>query len=94
MFDAAKANELFESAVKERVRKASLPKKVKWNLLDALQLKMVERKIKQCCKKERRMLSLGGYPIRDRVLARLRGMGYKVYVGKIEGKVIEVEIEW
>ena len=93
MFDAAKANDLLESTMKERVRKASLSKKVNWNLLDALQLKMVERKIKQCCKKERRMLSLD-YPIRDRVLARLRGMRYKVYVEKIEGKVIGVEIEW
>jgi len=101
MFDAAEANELLKSAIEEQVRKEQLPIKEKWNWLDALNLKKVERDIKECCKEGHSYFSFRGslyprnyYPIRDRVADKLRENGYTVYVGKINGKVIEVEIEW
>jgi len=92
MFDAAKANDLLKSTMEKREMKKS---KEKWNWLDELQLKILEGEIKKSCKEGCSQLCFnGGYPIRDKVAAMLRENGYKVYVGKINGKVIEVNIEW
>ena len=101
MFDAAKANELLESAMKERAMKARLPKKEKWNLLDELNLKKVERDIKERCKEGYSYFFFKGsvyprkyYPIRERVADKLRDNGYKVFVVSYNEKVTELKIEW
>lgn len=100
MFYASEARTLCESSIKnqEMKKKSRKNTKKKWNFLDTLVLKVVERDIKKCCKEGCRQFFFrdfnGNFPINDKVAEKLRENGYDVFVGSVNGKVVELKIEW